>query len=165
MNSDKKLDRLFQEKLKNLVVTPPDIVWENIESKLDGKRKKRMLPLHLPSREEILNAKIREFKFVRQEGGGPLPWKIETCSDESNSALDPTPFKGKKALPMDPFRLSAGPTQETGEIWILKAPGGWSHPIHIFNSILHEWSNVIADPSICSHVSHPLCPTGKDDTS
>lgn len=45
MKPNKKLDRLFQEKLKDLEVTPPDIVWDNIEAQLNEKNKKRVLPL------------------------------------------------------------------------------------------------------------------------
>lgn len=45
MKPNKKLDRLFQEKLKDLEVTPPEIVWENIEAQLNKKDKKRVLPL------------------------------------------------------------------------------------------------------------------------
>jgi hypothetical protein len=45
MKPNKKIDRLFQEKLKDLEVSPPDIVWENIEAHLDKKRGKRLIPL------------------------------------------------------------------------------------------------------------------------
>ena len=39
----KKIDRLFQEKLKNLEATPNKRVWNNIESKLQ-KKKRRIIP-------------------------------------------------------------------------------------------------------------------------
>jgi hypothetical protein len=40
---DNNLDKLFQEQLKNLEVTPDNRVWNNIESKLK-KKKRRVLP-------------------------------------------------------------------------------------------------------------------------
>ena len=45
MNSDKKLDRLFQEKLRDLEVAPPDMVWKNIESRLNEDRERRVFPI------------------------------------------------------------------------------------------------------------------------
>ncbi|RZJ64103.1 MAG: PorT family protein [Flavobacterium sp.] len=47
MNEKKNLDRLFQEKFKDFEVTPPEIVWENIEAELQGKKKRRVIPLWL----------------------------------------------------------------------------------------------------------------------
>ncbi|WP_064966739.1 hypothetical protein [Tenacibaculum ovolyticum] len=41
---NRDIDRLFTEKLKNLEVTPPKSVWNNIESDLK-KRKRRVLPM------------------------------------------------------------------------------------------------------------------------
>ena len=45
MKPDKNIDRLFQTKLKDIEVTPPEIVWENIELHLKGKKIKRVLPI------------------------------------------------------------------------------------------------------------------------
>ncbi len=42
---DKNIDRLFQEGLKDLEVTPNDSVWNGIESKLKKKKKNRLLPI------------------------------------------------------------------------------------------------------------------------
>ena len=39
----KNLDKLFQEKLKNLEVTPNERIWNGIESKLQ-KKKRRVIP-------------------------------------------------------------------------------------------------------------------------
>ena len=41
---NKNLDKLFQDQLKNLEVTPDKKVWGNIESKLK-KKKRRVVPL------------------------------------------------------------------------------------------------------------------------
>jgi type VI protein secretion system component VasF len=41
---DKKIDLLFQEKLKNLEATPNKKVWNRIESQLK-KKKRRVLPI------------------------------------------------------------------------------------------------------------------------
>lgn len=46
MNNKKHIDRIFQEKLKNLEVVPDDSVWDNIHDTLHkNKRKSRVIPL------------------------------------------------------------------------------------------------------------------------
>lgn len=45
MNEKKNIDRLFQEKFKDFEVTPPDFVWDNIQSRLEEKKKRRIVPL------------------------------------------------------------------------------------------------------------------------
>lgn len=47
MKPNKNIDRLFQEKLKDLEVTPPDIVWKNIEDSLKKKKERRVFPIWL----------------------------------------------------------------------------------------------------------------------
>ncbi len=47
MEPNKNIDRLFQEKLRDLEVTPPDIVWDNIDAHLNGKKKRRVIPFWL----------------------------------------------------------------------------------------------------------------------
>lgn len=48
MKTNKNIDRLFQEKFKELEVIPPKSVWSNIETNLDEKHKaKRGIPLWL----------------------------------------------------------------------------------------------------------------------
>ena len=47
MKPNKNIDRLFQEKLRDLEVTPPDVVWETIEAKLNRKKKRRVIPIWL----------------------------------------------------------------------------------------------------------------------
>ncbi len=41
---DKNIDRLFQEKLKDLEVIPNPEIWQQIENKLSKKKKRRILP-------------------------------------------------------------------------------------------------------------------------
>lgn len=41
MKELKNIDRLFQEKFKDFEVAPPEMAWENIEAKLNKKKKKR----------------------------------------------------------------------------------------------------------------------------
>lgn len=45
MKPNKNIDRLFQEKLRDFEEMPPDVVWENIEAQLDGKKKRRIIPI------------------------------------------------------------------------------------------------------------------------
>jgi hypothetical protein len=44
MSERNKITNLFQENFKNFEVIPDEIVWENIEKKLDEKKKRRILP-------------------------------------------------------------------------------------------------------------------------
>ena len=44
MSERKNIDRLFQEKFKDFEVNPPNETWANIEAKLDGKKKRRVIP-------------------------------------------------------------------------------------------------------------------------
>ncbi|KAB1160399.1 hypothetical protein F7018_00555 [Tenacibaculum aiptasiae] len=45
MDDYKDIDRLFQEKLENFETTPSPEIWEAIESKLQKKKKRRIIPL------------------------------------------------------------------------------------------------------------------------
>ncbi|AUC16664.1 hypothetical protein BTO06_16590 [Tenacibaculum sp. SZ-18] len=45
MMEDKKIERLFQEKLKDFEVQPSPLVWDNIESNLTKKKKRRIFPI------------------------------------------------------------------------------------------------------------------------
>lgn len=46
MSSKKNIDRLFQERFKHFEIDPDPSVWESIEARLDGKKKKRrVLPI------------------------------------------------------------------------------------------------------------------------
>jgi len=79
---------------------------------------KKLIPLRMPTEEELANALHRTFEFERQPTD-EKPWVIET--------------DGGKGFGMDPRRLSAAPTKNSGglEIWRLLNSGNWSHPIHI----------------------------------
>ena len=80
--------------------------------------KKKMIPLRKPTEEELANALHRTFEFEKQPTDDK-PWVIET--------------DGGKGVGMDPRRLSAAPTKNSGglEVWRLINSGTWSHPVHI----------------------------------
>ncbi len=44
MNHNKNIDRLFREKFRDFEQEPPPYIWDNIQARLDGKRKRRMTP-------------------------------------------------------------------------------------------------------------------------
>ena len=77
-----------------------------------------MIPLRRPTEDELANALHRTFEFERQPTDD-RPWVIET--------------DGGKGFGMDPRRLSAAPSKNSGglEVWRLLNSGTWSHPIHI----------------------------------
>lgn len=79
---------------------------------------KKMIPLRRPTEDELANALHRSFEFERQPTDDK-PWVIET--------------DGGKGFGMDPRRISAAPSKNSGglEIWRLINSGTWSHPIHI----------------------------------
>jgi len=78
----------------------------------------KLIPLRRPTESELANALHRSFEFERQPTD-EKPWVIET--------------DGGKAFGMDPRRVSAAPSKNSGglEIWRLINSGTWSHPIHI----------------------------------
>ncbi|MDC9721245.1 MAG: outer membrane beta-barrel protein [Urechidicola sp.] len=45
MKPNKNIDRLFQEKLRDFEEMPPDDVWDNIDAQLNGKKKRRIIPI------------------------------------------------------------------------------------------------------------------------
>jgi len=47
MKTNKNIDELFQENLKNFEVSPPNMVWENIKRNLKTNKPKSLLPLWL----------------------------------------------------------------------------------------------------------------------
>ena len=80
--------------------------------------KKKMIPLRMPTEHELANALHRTFEFERQPTDD-RPWVIES--------------DGGKGFGMDPRRLTAAPSKNSGglEIWRLVNSGTWSHPVHI----------------------------------
>ena len=78
----------------------------------------KLIPLRRPTESELDNALHRTFEFERQVTD-EAPWVIET--------------DGGKGFNMDPRRLSAAPSKNSGglEVWRLLNSGTWSHPIHI----------------------------------
>ena len=80
--------------------------------------KQKMIPLRMPTEEELAGATHRSFEFERQPTDDK-PWVIES--------------DGGKGFGMDPRRLSAAPSKDSNglEVWRLINSGTWSHPIHI----------------------------------
>jgi FtsP/CotA-like multicopper oxidase with cupredoxin domain len=80
--------------------------------------KKKLIPIIRPTEKELANARHRSFEFERQPTDDK-PWVIET--------------NGGKGFGMDPRRISAAPSKNSGEleVWRLINSGTWSHPIHI----------------------------------
>jgi len=78
----------------------------------------KLIPLQRPTDDELAGALHRSFEFERQPTDD-RPWVIET--------------DGGKGFGMDPRRLSAAPSKNSGglEVWRLVNSGTWSHPIHI----------------------------------
>jgi hypothetical protein len=44
MSERKNINKLFQEKFENFEISPDEMIWENIESKLKEKKKRRVIP-------------------------------------------------------------------------------------------------------------------------
>ncbi|NQZ98473.1 MAG: multicopper oxidase domain-containing protein, partial [Myxococcales bacterium] len=83
---------------------------------------KKMVPLPGFTQEDLDNAVHRSFDFGRSSGTDSQPWTIKT--------------DGGAGFNADPRRVSAAPNlgydkKGVAEIWHLKSPGGWAHPIHI----------------------------------
>ena len=78
----------------------------------------KLIPLRRPTDFELSNALHRTFEFEKQPTDD-RPWVIET--------------DGGKGFSMDPRRLSAAPSKNSGnlEVWRLVNSGTWSHPVHI----------------------------------
>ena len=79
---------------------------------------KTMIPLRRPTADELANAVHRTFEFEK-DPTDEKPWTIET--------------DGGKGFGMDPRRLSAAPSKNSGglEVWRIVNGGDWSHPVHI----------------------------------
>jgi len=77
-----------------------------------------LIPIQRPTEAELANALHRSFEFERQPTDDK-PWVIES--------------DGGKGFGMDPRRISAAPSKNSGglEVWRLINSGSWSHPIHI----------------------------------
>ncbi len=80
--------------------------------------KNKMIPIHRPAATELANAVHRSFEFEKQPTDDK-PWVIKT--------------DGGAGFGMDPRRISAAPTKNSGglEVWRIINSGTWSHPIHI----------------------------------
>lgn len=92
MSERKNIDRLFQEKFKDLEVNPPETVWTNIEAKLDEKKKRRIIPfwwkLSGVAAVFILGFLLTKSIYNSEIKSGPsinAPANKNTIVDETNS--------------------------------------------------------------------------------
>ena len=98
---------------------------------------KVMLPLPTFTREELVAAKHRTFKYGKKPDAttDKMPWMIETDEGEGlSAAID---------------RISAAPVKNSVEIWHLESSSGsWSHPAHVhFEEGQIITSNGVAPPA------------------
>ncbi|MEY4754112.1 MAG: hypothetical protein RJA44_1787 [Pseudomonadota bacterium] len=96
--------------------------------------KQKMIPLWIDRDSatdyaKLSKARHREFVFGRSGGSDDKPWTVKTDTNDAYNA-DP------RAISAAP-QLASGPTkggtshEGTMEIWYLKSPGGWDHPVHV----------------------------------
>jgi FtsP/CotA-like multicopper oxidase with cupredoxin domain len=113
INGDPVVGKFLEFRVQNYTGT--DLSMNPADYEVGGSK---MIPLRRPTQAELANAIHRSFEFER-EPTDEKPWVIET--------------DGGKAFGMDPRRVSAAPSKNSGglEIWRLINSGTWSHPIHI----------------------------------
>ena len=113
VNGDPVVGKFLEFRVKKYKET--DLSMDPAEYVAGGNK---MIPLHKPSEEDLANALHRTFEFERQPTDDK-PWVIET--------------DGGKGFGMDPRRLSAAPSKNSGglEVWRILNSGTWSHPVHI----------------------------------
>ncbi len=112
-------------KFLELVVQPYDGVDLSMDPSEYEPGGKTMIPLRMPTAQEIASAPRRHFEFGRSSGTDGAPWTVKT--------------DGGAGLTMDPRRISASPqmagnaTHDQLEIWTIEngTGGGWAHPVHI----------------------------------
>lgn len=99
MSERKNIDRLFQEKFKDFEVNPSDEVWENIEAKLDEKKKRRVIPFwwKLSGVAALFLIGFLIFQSISYDGIAP---KNAVVNEESSNKTEKTTSSDttKKAL-------------------------------------------------------------------
>ena len=113
MMEEKNIDRLFQEGLKDLEVTPNDSVWNGIESKLEKKKKNRLLPVWFSGAAAVFVLGLLLYPYIDKQENLE---KTDTVIVESESLK---PEENKKDELKD--ILSTEPKKEnTQEIVVVK---------------------------------------------
>lgn len=107
MNEKKNLDRLFQEKFKDFEVAPPEFVWENIQEKLQGKKKRRVIPLWIRLSGVAALLAIGSIFLTPYFNGinsGDTPVVIDNGSQKSN----PLQAQPEGSVPQNPGSTNTG---------------------------------------------------------
>jgi hypothetical protein len=91
MKELKNIDRLFQEKFKDFEVTPPEMAWENIEAKLNKKKKKRrVIPFWFKPTGIAASLLLGFYTFMYFNEGSKLHLKENNNSIEFNNKEENT---------------------------------------------------------------------------
>lgn len=96
MNNKKNIDRLFQEKFKDFEVAPPDFIWQNLETQLEEKKKKRKsIPIWLRYSGVAAVLIMGMFilgPFINDSGTNPDPAVVGTQEKNSDGSAKITPM-------------------------------------------------------------------------
>lgn len=96
MKTNKNIDRLFQEKLKDFEVAPPADAWKAIETNLHGKKPKALLPLWLRitgAAAILLLLGITTANYFSKENNGTDIVDIDKTPTKIEQNLDNNQFK------------------------------------------------------------------------
>jgi hypothetical protein len=99
MSEEKNIDRLFQEKLKDFEVAPRDVVWNDIEARLNHKKKKRrVIPLwlRLSSAAAVLILMIALTNSIFFKDKEALPSENTIVNDNTLPNQDPQKLNGEE---------------------------------------------------------------------
>jgi len=98
MSERKNIDRLFQEKFKDFEANPADEVWGNIETKLNEKKRKRVIPFwwKLSGIAALLAIGFLITKSVSNNDIAPInPIVTEENSNQSKDKTNPKELENK----------------------------------------------------------------------
>ena len=94
MKENKNIERLFQEKFKDFEVSPPEISWDTIASRIEEKKKKRrVIPFWFKASGIAASLFIGLFLLLNQQTESTIhttPKKV--VFDKENKSLDHTPI-------------------------------------------------------------------------
>lgn len=81
MKEYKNIDRLFQENFKEMEVFPPDRVWNNIEMRLQGRSRNRVVPFF----RKVSGVAVAALLFFSLGLGYFKPWKKDTLLNNNGA--------------------------------------------------------------------------------
>ena len=86
MKEQKNIERLFQEKFKDFEVAPPEMVWVNIEARLnEKKKKKRVIPFWFKPTSIVASLLLGFYTFMTFYGDPSIHFKENKNSIEYNN--------------------------------------------------------------------------------